>query len=145
MHLSIRRAVAIAIVMLVPLRCLANMDATPFWDSVAFTAGPFRVEAKAAFPKYQLTELRVWVSGRRVAIPRNMYDHIFNPVLPNIRVSESTDISGSTYMEIPTEVEDASHGGGLVDGGTWVFYFEGNKLSRRTFEPAPHNTRHDDV
>jgi len=127
---------ALAFVLLIPGWSRATVDISPVWDSVAFTAGRFRVEAEAMFPGNQMSDLRVWISGKRVQIPHSEFQQIANPELEKITVTEATGFPGSAWIEIPFLIENPSSSDGpLQDGGTWTFFLEGNKFTHKRLEP----------
>jgi len=125
----------LALVLLVPGLSRATVDISPVWDSVAFTAGRFRVEAQATFPGYQMRELRVWISGKRVPIQNSEFQQINHPELEKIAVTEETGFPGSAYIEIPFLLDNDN--GPMKKGGTWVFFIEDNKFTHTRLDPAP--------
>lgn len=136
-------AYVLVLALLVPIRCWATQDVSPDWESVAFVAGNFRVEAKATFPGYRLEELRVWYSGKRVSVPKSDYQKITNPKLNEINAVYVTRMPGfnhvglpDAYIEIPFLVEDPRGTGTFNDGGIWVLYFEGGKYRRSELQSA---------
>lgn len=119
--------------------CLATVDVSPSWDSVAFTAGQFRLEAKASRPQYQMSELRIWVNGKAVSLPKAEFEQIANPKLEKITVTQITPLQrfdgpSEAYIEIPFLVKDPTDGP-LKEGGTWVFYLEGSKFTHKELQP----------
>ena len=127
----------IVLALLTPVVSLATVNVSPSWDSVEFTAGNLRVEAKSVWPRYELSDFRVWVSGKAVNIPVSEFNHITHAELEKIRVVEVTGSSGSAYVEIPFLVKESESISAMKPGGAWIFQIEGGKFTHKELDPAP--------
>ena len=99
----------------------ANVATQPTWDKVTFDAAKFHVEAELGKDNF-VSSLKIWLSGKEVAIPREAFERIKDPKLNKITVTYGS--GNSYYLTVPVHAELKTACDPDYDSRCrWVFYF----------------------